>query len=223
MQSVQTVVAAIIREIATISRLTVSAVTEIITASRLAVSSVAAIATGSRLVDSKAAIIVRRLVVRSVVAIVLRGSVEMVNEEASAVGTDNFSISISFQKRTVCRNRRFLLFVFLLAAPAVVITAWSTTSWGRATTVIFWTRPSVMASYIDVPLTFGEHMAICAVTSFWTDIPSGIAEVDFINAVILSSAEADTAVNTVRHSASFFFDTWRLRRYRNSKEQCEYN
>jgi hypothetical protein len=112
---------------------------------------------------------------------------------------------------------------FLIAAPTVVITAWSTTSWGRATTVIFWTRPSVMASYIDVPLTFGEHMAICAVTSFWTDIPSGIAEVDFIDTVILSSAEADTAVNTVRHSASFFFDTWRLRRYRNSKEQCEYN
>ena len=99
MQSVQTVVAAIIREIATISRLTVSAVTEIITASRLAVSSVVAI-------------IVRRLAVSSVVAIVLKGSVEMANEEVSAVVTDNFSISISFQKRTVCCDRRFLLFVF---------------------------------------------------------------------------------------------------------------
>lgn len=80
-----------------------------------------------------------------------------------------------------------------------------------------------MTSYIDVPLAVGEHAAISAVASFRTDIPAGITEIDVINTVILSSAEAYTAVNTVRHSASFVSDAWRLCRYRYRQEQREYD
>ena len=68
------------------------------------------------------------------------------------------------------------------------------------------------------PLAVVHHAAVGAVAPLDAYFAQSVTQVDAIDFVVLSSAEAHRSVNVVGQSASFFPGTWRLSRYRDSHE-----